>query len=262
MPTFIDQLGNRITLDSRPTRIISVVPSQSEFLWDIGLKEELVGITKFCIHPAEMFSRVERVGGTKKIDIEKIRALQPDLIIGNKEENEKSQIELLQQDFNVWMSDIYNFNDALDMMEKIGDILDRKEETKKITGQIQSALPGIKNIFNHEKVAYFIWKDPYMLAGSNTYIDHVLQYTGLNNVAASLSRYPEIDNEKLKALSPEYCFLSSEPYPFKEKHIQEIEALLRSTNAMIVDGELFSWYGSRLQQLPAYIKDLKQKIMA
>ncbi len=119
---FVDQLNNSIKLSNYPKRIVSLVPSQSELLWDLGLKDELVGITKFCIHPAEMFNSVTRVGGTKALDIEKIRSLHPDLIIGNKEENEKSQIELLSKEFNVWMSDINNLSEAIQAIELIGNL--------------------------------------------------------------------------------------------------------------------------------------------
>jgi ABC-type Fe3+-hydroxamate transport system substrate-binding protein len=260
MPTFIDQLGNTIRLDTPPRRIISIVPSQSELLWDLGLRDELVGITKFCIHPAEMFTTVTRVGGTKKLDIDKIRELKPDLIIGNKEENEKQQVEELQKEFNVWMSDIYNFKDALSMMKKIGEITGKKKAAEKIINKINKELPSIKNAFHRNKVAYFIWYKPYMLAADNTYIDYVLKYTGLKNAARSLSRYPVVNTDELNKLSPDYCFLSSEPFPFKEKHITEIEALVPGTKGIIVDGELFSWYGSRLAKLPAYIKELKKVI--
>ena len=146
---YTDQLGNTLQLKERPKRIVSLVPSQSEFLWDLGLGDELVGITKFCIHPDEMFRTVERVGGTKTLNIERIRELKPDLIIANKEENEQSQIELLQTEFNVWMSDIYNFEDAIRMMDSLGELLGKREKAIQIVNQLKSALPRIKNIFQN-----------------------------------------------------------------------------------------------------------------
>jgi ABC-type Fe3+-hydroxamate transport system substrate-binding protein len=245
MPTFTDQTGEQITLNEKPQRIISVVPSQSELLWDLGLRNELAGITKFCIHPNEMFTGITRVGGTKKLDIEKIRAIKPDLIIGNKEENQKEQIELLRGEFNVWMSDIYTFDDALEMMNGIGRITGKQEEAKKITAGIKNFLPEIAGMFNDESVLYFIWKEPWMLAAKKTFIDHVLTRIGFTNAAHKFTRYPELDENSLRNLNPDYCFLSSEPYPFKEKHFDEISSLLPKTKVMIVDGEMFSWYGSR-----------------
>ncbi len=260
MPTFIDQIGNSISLEKTPKRIISIVPSQSEFLWDLGLKEELIGITKFCIKPNEMFTSIERVGGTKNLNIEKIRELNPDLIIGNKEENEKGQIEILQKEFNVWMSDIYNFEDALEMMAAIGEMTNKKSTTTKIVDEIRNKLPAIKTIFNNQKVAYFIWNKPYMLAGNNTFIAHVLDYIGLNNCVGLRDRYPELSIEEIKKNNPEFCFLSSEPFPFKEEHVKEMQKILPKAKVIIVDGEMFSWYGSRLTKLPNYIKELKKEM--
>lgn len=261
MTTFIDQTGERLQLKETPKRIISIVPSQSEFLWDIGLRSELVGITKFCIHPNEMFINVERVGGTKTLNLDVIRTLKPDLIIGNKEENEKAQIDELRKEFNVWMSDIFTIDNALQMMMAIGEMAGKTSEARKLVSDIEIQLLSIKNIFQSQRVAYFIWNKPYMLAAENTYINYILNYVGLSNVASHLNRYPEVSIEQLKQLNPDWCLLSSEPFPFKQKHCREIEKNLSETKAMVVDGEMFSWYGSRLQKLPEYILDLKNKLL-
>jgi len=262
MATFIDQTGRSVNLIQKPKRIISIVPSQSEYLWDIGVREELIGITKFCVHPEVMFKSVQRVGGTKNLNIKKIRELQPDLIIGNKEENERSQIELLQKEFNVWMSDIYNFNDAFVMMSEIGKMTDRNKPSEKIIDLIKKSLHAINGFFNNQKVIYLIWKKPYMLVGNNTFIDFVLNHSGFNNCAKSLNRYPELSEDDLKNMKPDFCFLSSEPYPFKEKHIEEFQKLLPQAKIKIVDGEMFSWYGSRLTKLPEYLKELKKELLS
>lgn len=258
MSIYTDQLGNKIRLQEKPKRVVSIVPSQSEFLWDIGLREELKGITRFCIHPDEMFTSVERVGGTKKLDLQKIRQLRPDLIIGNKEENEQSQIEALQKEFPVWMSDIYTFQDAFSMMQELGRMLGKEKESGALVNSLKASLPGIRNIFAGQKVAYFIWNNPYMVAGKNTFIDHVLNYVGLKNALSHKERYPELDNLSLQKLAPDYCFLSSEPFPFKEKHVKELQNILPDSRIMIVDGEMFSWYGSRLLYLEKYIKELRR----
>jgi ABC-type Fe3+-hydroxamate transport system substrate-binding protein len=259
--SFTDQTGHTITLDVVPERIISIVPSQSELLWDLGLRNELKGVSKFCIHPDEMLRTVSRVGGTKKLDLEKIRALKPQIIIGNKEENEKNQIEALRKEFNVWMSDIYNFDDAIDMMHSLGNITDKREAAESIVANVKQAIDSVKNIFEKKKVAYFIWKDPYMLAAGNTFIDHVLTHTGLINVAGNMSRYPEIDLGEIKRIKPDYCFLSSEPYPFSEKHLSGMQRQAPETKFVLVDGEMFSWYGSRLILLPEYLKKLKTELV-
>lgn len=257
MPRFIDQMGNVVTLDGLPERIVSLVPSQSEFLWDLGLREELAGVTKFCVHPPGLSKTRERVGGTKKLDLEKIRRLKPDLVIGNKEENQKEQVEALQREFNVWMSDITTLRDSYAMMRSLGEILGRSERAEQIVKDLQERLDAIRNFYTGQTVAYFIWNQPYMLAGNDTFIDHILRHIGLTNVAAGLSRYPEVSADDLIRLNPETCFLSSEPFPFKESHAAELRKILPRTKVHIVDGEVFSWYGTRLFHLPAYVQGLK-----
>lgn len=252
---FTDQLNNKIELKSYPKRIVSLVPSQSELLWDLGLRDELVGITKFCIHPKQLFKTVNRIGGTKTINIEKIRALKPDLIIGNKEENEQSQIVELQKEFPVWMSDIYNLQDSLTMIQSVGALVNRVEEATKIKDNIQTSFLNLKTA--NKTVLYLIWKNPYMAAGKATFIGDMLHKMGLqNSLTDDNGRYPTLRSEDIKLLDPEFIFLSSEPYPFKEKHILEFQQLLPASKIIVVDGELFSWYGSRLLKSVSYFNEL------
>ena len=260
MLTFTDQTGNTIRLKKTPERIISLVPSQSEFLWELGLKKELTGITKFCIHPNEMYTTTQRVGGTKNLHIDKIRELQPDLIIGNKEENDRLQIELLQKEFNVWMSDIYDPKDALQMMKSIGEICGKEKEAEEIISEIEKSLETVRSYFQNEKVIYFIWRHPYMAAANNTFINSLLKHLGFINVAEQLERYPEISLDLLKELKPQFCFLSSEPYPFKEEHGKELMQLLPDVNVRMIDGEMMSWYGSRMKHLSKYIPEFKKEL--
>jgi ABC-type Fe3+-hydroxamate transport system substrate-binding protein len=236
-------------------------------LYDLGLRDEVVGITKFCLHPEEWFRTKTRVGGTKKYDLEKIKALAPDLIIGNKEENERLQIEALMKDYPVWMSDIYTLADARDMVLKLGELVDRQAEAGVLQLKIEKAFNGLKEFrlqhpFQNKRVAYFIWRKPYMVAGNHTFIDHQLMHCGFTNVFSEerFKRYPEITAEQLKEADPEVILLSSEPYPFKEKHVAEFQAICKNAKVITVDGELFSWYGSRLLHAPVYFKNLIQLI--
>ncbi|MGQ0828627.1 MAG: ABC transporter substrate-binding protein [Bacteroidota bacterium] len=259
MPFFTDQLNRKIELPSPPKRIISLVPSQTELLYDLGLRDEVVGITKFCVHPQQWFRTKTRVGGTKKYDLEKIKQLQPDLIIGNKEENERGQIEELMKDYNVWMSDIYTLKDALNMIACVGMLVGKNEEATNLKLQIESQFHQFKTPYpslSTPKAVYFIWRNPYMIAGNNTFINEMLNCCGFNNVFADHSRYPEITEKELKDANPQFIFLSSEPYPFKEKHIQEFQFICPDAKIITVDGEIFSWYGSRLLQAPAYFEKL------
>lgn len=257
MLSFTDQTGHTIYLKELPKRIISIVPSQSEFLWELGLRDELVGITKFCIHPEELFRSKERVGGTKNLNFEKIRALKPDLIIGNKEENERSQIEDLRQEFNVWMSDIYTLNDSLTMMAETGKLCGREKKAEELILLMRQSLDRIKNKFSAQRVAYFIWNKPYMVAAKNTFIDHILTHLGFQNAFSDLDRYPQLSDEELQKAKPELCFLSSEPFPFKEVHVEELQKLLPDSKIRVVDGEVFSWYGTRLLELEGYVEGLR-----
>jgi ABC-type Fe3+-hydroxamate transport system substrate-binding protein len=262
--TFTDQLGNEIIINYPPKRIVSIVPSQTELLFDLGLDEEVIGITKFCIHPIEKFASKTKIGGTKKLLIEKIRDLKPDLIIGNKEENTQSEIEELMQEFPVWMSDIHNLEEAMKTITEIGELVNREPEAAYLNHLIHAGFTDLqtlavtKNI--HQSVAYLIWKDPYMFAGQHTFIDDILRKIGLNNVIEQ-SRYPELTLLELVTLNPQLVFLSSEPYPFKEKHIKEIESALPNAKVKLVDGEMFSWYGSRLVKAVNYLFHLQDDLI-
>ena len=262
--TYIDQMQQEVTLTSPPKRIISLVPSQTELMYDLGLSEEVVGITKFCIHPEEWFRNKTRVGGTKQYHFDKIALLEPDLIIGNKEENEEEQIRELQKQYPVWMSDIHNLDEALEMIRQIGELTGTKEKADQIASQIAHEFASLEKEMSAMRslnVAYLIWKNPYMAAGHNTFVDSMLQRLRMNNVFSS-GRYPETTLDEMKELSPEVVLLSSEPYPFKEQHIQEIKAVLPKTIILLVDGEMFSWYGSRLLKSPTYFRAIIAQIQS
>ncbi|WP_316803635.1 helical backbone metal receptor [Pedobacter nototheniae] len=261
--SFTDQLGNEITINFPPKRIVSVVPSQTELLFDLGLDQEIIGLTKFCIHPIEKFAARTKVGGTKKLNIDLIKDLKPDLIIGNKEENTQSDIEELAASFPVWMSDIFTLDDAIKTISQIGELVNRVPEASYLNHLINAGFTDLKTLAlqNHidKKVAYLIWRKPYMAVGKNTFIDDVLVTNGMTNVV-SAKRYPQLSLEQLQALNPEIILLSSEPYPFGEKHIQEIQLALPQSKIKLVDGEMFSWYGSRLVKAVQYFFEFQKEL--
>jgi ABC-type Fe3+-hydroxamate transport system substrate-binding protein len=255
----IDQLGREIEFPFPPKRIVSTVPSQTELLFDLGLDEEIIGVTWFCIHPKDKVKRKAKIGGTKNLKIDKIKQLRPDLIIANKEENEKTQIEELAKEFPVWISDISDFNDSLEMIRKIGEITDKKGKAELLAKKIKTSFQDLPKA-PPLRALYLIWKDPYMSVGADTFIHFMLDKIGLKNICSGESRYPELSEEKIKEIKPELVLLSSEPYPFKEKHIEELKLLLPDAKIMLVDGEMFSWYGSRLLQAPEYLKKFIKEI--
>ena len=243
-----------------PKRIISVVPSQTELLFDLGLEHEVLGITKFCIHPKEICQTKTIIGGTKNLNIEKIISLQPDLIIANKEENVKEQIELLSEKFPVWLTDVNNYNDALLMIEDLGKITQTSEKANSISQSIQEQLSA--PIFNKKRKAiYLIWKSPFMTIGGDTFIDSMMHIAGFENTFHHLTRYPEIELKSIANSDCEFVLLSSEPYPFNQKHVDELKKALPHKNIIIVDGEMFSWYGSRRLKSATYFKDLFTSLM-
>ncbi len=239
-----------------PTRIVSLVPSQTELLADLGLSETVVGITKFCEHPAEWFRSKTRVGGTKTLHLDRIEALQPDLIIGNKEENDRSQVEALAERFPIWMSDVADLEDALDMVERVGFLCGRAQHARALAQRITHGFESLPS-FTPLRAAYLIWRKPYMVAGSGTFIDSMLQRAGLFNVFSDRPRYPEVSAEDLTQSEPDVVLLSSEPYPFSEKHLAAVRVLCPSARVLLADGMLFSWYGSRLLHTPGYLLGLR-----
>ncbi|WP_316844552.1 helical backbone metal receptor [Pedobacter psychrodurus] len=261
--SFTDQMGREITINFPPKRIISIVPSQTELLFDLGLDREIIGLTKFCIHPIEKFAERTKVGGTKKLNIDLIKDLKPDLIIGNKEENTQSDIEELSEYFPVWMSDIFTLDDAMKTIGEIGALVNREPEASYLNHLISAGFNDLKTLaLQHridKKIAYLIWRKPYMAAGKNTFIDDIMLTNGMTNMIKQ-ERYPTITLDELKTLNCELILLSSEPYPFGEKHIEEIQAVIPNAKIMLVDGEMFSWYGSRLVKAVQYFFEFQKEL--
>ncbi|MCS3800373.1 helical backbone metal receptor [Niastella sp. OAS944] len=258
MPVYTDQLGRWVTVPASPRSIVSLVPSITELLYTLQLDNEVTGITKFCVHPESWFRQKTRVGGTKNIKIEAIHALQPDLIIANKEENVKEQVEELAKHYPVWMTDVNGLEDALEMIEQIGRITNRLNNALHLLSQINTAFASLKPMATKQKAGYLIWRNPYMTIGNDTFIHDMLLRCGLTNSFANSTRYPTIDTWQLKQC--DLLLLSSEPFPFQQKHINELQPHLPNTKIVLVDGEMFSWYGSRLLNAPAYFNTLLQSI--
>lgn len=258
-----DQLLRTLTFNSVPKRIISLVPSQTELLVDLGLKDYIVGITKFCIHPNDLRKTKTIVGGTKQVNFQKIKDLKPDIIFCNKEENTKQMVSDLEKITLVHVSDISTIDETLELIDQYGKIFEISEKANSIIQNISFLASDFKNYINEKslrRVAYFIWKKPWMVAGNNTIINHLLQLNKLENVFGKVDRYPEVDIKDLETKNLDYIFLSSEPYPFKEKHIKEFNNILPKITIKIVNGEYFSWYGTRLIEAFNYFKDLREKI--
>jgi len=266
--TFVDQTGKQHNFIQTPKNIVSLVPSQTELLFDLGLEDSLVGITKFCVHPTHLKATKTIVGGTKNIKLEKIKALKPDIIICNKEENTLEIVEMLQEFCPVWVTDIQTVEDSLQTISDFGQIFNKRIEAQKWCDKISFALNEFEFFIKDKptkKVAYFIWANPYMVVGKNTFIDSLLKINKFENIYANhksnSGRYPEIEIEKIRIDGdPDLILLSSEPFPFKDQHAFEIGKFSHHAKTIFVDGEMFSWHGTRLLKALNYFKKLQEII--
>lgn len=254
MRRFTDQMGRDVALKLVPKRIVSLVPSQTELLYYLGVPP--IAQTVFCIHPSPEFKTAQKIGGTKKLHLDEIKDLKPDLIIGNKEENVREQIEELAQHFPVWMSDVNSLEDALKMIEDLGEVIGKSSQAAKLSHDIFVCFSRLLTGTKRKNFIYLIWRDPYFGVASNTFIHDILQRTGLTNALSEYDRYPELSTERIVQINPDIIFLSSEPYPFKEQHQKELQELLPNSRIEFVDGELCSWYGNRLLKTPNYLAKL------
>lgn len=261
MKIYKDQINVQHVFKSVPKRIVSLVPSQTELLVDLGLEDSIVGITKFCVHPVHLKKSKTIIGGTKNIKFDKIKALQPDIIIANKEENTKEIVTVLSEICPVWVTDIATLGDNNKMILDFGMLFDKESNANNLILKINSEADFLKLSLNNKpiwNVAYFIWANPYMVAGSNTFINQMLKLNNFENAYESIPRYPAIEIQEI-GNEVDLILLSSEPFSFKEIHALEIT---KYTNAkiMFVDGEMFSWHGSRILKAFTYFKELRDRI--
>ena len=242
-------------------RIISLVPSLTELLFDLGLEASIVGRTKFCIHPKDKVRHVAKIGGTKNVNIPTVQSLRPDLIIANKEENTKSDVEALKKICPVHITDISDYHTAINAINEIGELTNTIKRAKTIIDSIESEFEKISQLkIERKSVCYLIWNDPMMTVGNDTFIHDMLERCGLLNVFENETRYPIIDEKILLEKNPDYIFLSSEPFPFKQTHISRYKELCPNSKVILVDEEYYSWYGSRMISATAYFNKLVQEL--
>ncbi len=257
-----DHLNRKLQFSDPPERIISLVPSLTELICDLGLQEKLVGVTKFCVHPREIKDRTQVIGGTKKINLENSLDLKPDFVLANKEENIEHQVNSLsEQGINVYVSDICNHKDLKNLIHQLGEIFQIDAIANKVVNKLDAAISQLEScrLKNELRAAYLIWKNPYMAAGGDTYISFMLNKIGLKNALSEKSRYPSLEESELKNLETDILLLSSEPFPFKESHVEELTELT-GKKVILVDGEFFSWYGTRILHMSDYTEQLTSQL--
>lgn len=247
---------------SKNFKIISLVPSITELLVDLGLEKNIVGITKFCIHPNNLIKEKVVVGGTKNVHLEKIKALDPDFILCNKEENTKEIVENCSKITTTHVSDLFTIEDVIELIQYYATIFSCEERANFIIKELNAKVEDFKIFIENKptlKVIYFIWKNPWMVAANNTFINHLLELNKFENCFKYKNRYPEIKLKDLELKQVDAILLSSEPFPFKENNFSDFNNYTENTKVILVDGEYFSWYGSRLIKAFEYFKELRER---
>lgn len=255
--TVTDALGRPVTLDASPRRIVSLVPSQTELLAHFGLDEHVVGITRFCVRPDTWRSEKTIVGGTKRINIERVAELEPDFILANHEENTPEDVEALTNLAPVYVTDVPTVPDALAMIRTVGQMVDCANAAQDLADTIAARFESL-NLMPPIRAAYLIWRDPFMTVGHDTIIHDIMTRGGFANVFADQTRYPEVSLDALASANLDILLLPDEPFPFpqKESFSDDLRRALSDATVQFVDGQLFSWYGPRLLDTPGYLTDL------
>lgn len=234
-------------------RIVCLVPSITELLYDLGLDDQIYGLTKFCVHPPRAVNLKKIVGGTKNVSIPIVKSLLPTVVIASREENIKKQVADIAKFSKVILTDVTDIASTYKMIIQLGVEFDKLKLAKSIIEEIKTSLEKVKDKYDFS-ACYLIWKKPYMTVGADTYIHAMMSHVGIKNVFADQTRYPIID--KILEINADYIFLSSEPYPFKDKDLEELHKSNPNSKIMLVDGEIFSWYGTRMLKVEEYFEEI------
>jgi ABC-type Fe3+-hydroxamate transport system substrate-binding protein len=256
-PALVDASGVVLAPADPPRRIVSLIPSTTELLCDLGLADRLVGVTAYCVEPRHVVRAVPRIGGEKDPDLEKIRDLAPDLVIANVEENVRAHVDALRAwGLRVWVTYPRTVAESLRMIRELGAVTGQPGPAAALAGALEAALAGVRAAAPPApvRVFYAIWRNPYMTVSGDTYISDVLTTCGAVNVfAAADSRYPPVTLAEVAARRPEVILLPDEPFRFRRVHLRDFEPLadvpaVREGRIYLVDGKPFSWHGRRLGQ--------------
>ena len=225
---------------------------------DLGLASQLVGRTKFCVRAGEQPKSIPRIGGTKNIHVNQIRALQPDVIIASKEENSREQVESCKEFAEVLVTDVRTVKGAMEALESVADVVGQRDKGRQWRQRTEAAWGAPRTSFT--AAYYAIWNTPLMVAGPDTYIHSVMNWWGIHNAAYEMkdARYPEVNLDALDESACRRLLLSSEPFPFNDTHCRSFAQ--RSWHAQCVDGEAFSWYGSRMLHAVDYLAGIERML--
>lgn len=261
-----DASGALVAVPARPARIVSLVPSITELLFALGLEGRIAGVTIFCSEPRDQVARTPKVGREKDPDLSRVRALAPDLVIANMEENRKDVVEALRADgVTVWVTFPRTVAEGIELIRELGALTATEAAAAAMARPLAAALTAALARADRPRARVFcpIWRGPYMTVNRDTYVNDVLETCGGDNVfAASAARYPTVTLEEVRAARPDVILLPDEPFRFREAHRADFAPLadvpaVRSGRVHLVDGKLLSWYGPRiaeaLERLPALL---------
>ncbi|MDI3527997.1 MAG: hypothetical protein PWR03_2181 [Tenuifilum sp.] len=252
----IDDLGREVFFSFPPQRIVSLVPSITELLFDLGLDDKIVGVTSYCIHPKQAKSKVI-VGGTKNVDASLIRRLKPDLILAEKSENQKENVLDVAAECSVYTFDISGFDDAIKMIQTVGILTSTTEQANEISKKVTSQFRNLGTARTSKTVFYPVWKNPYITINASTFISSMLKFCGLKNIFDGYDKsYPVVDLSEVINHNPDIILLPSEPYEFSQDDMAELKSLFPNSKLFLVDGEMFAWYGSRMLKAVDYFSEL------
>jgi ABC-type Fe3+-hydroxamate transport system substrate-binding protein len=263
----VDAVGTRHAPARRDARIVSLVPSITELVCDLGLAAQLVGRTGFCVHPREVVRRIPKVGGTKDVDLDKLRALRPTHVILNIDENKKEHARSLAE----FVPELIVTHplapiDNLALYRLIGGIFGREDQAEALCGEFEAAYAALQTAaraFPLDRVLYLIWKNPWMTVSRDTYVSRMLALVKWETVPAEcIDRYSKIQLDSAVLDAADAVLLSSEPYSFREGHVAELRAdpLLAKKRIALIDGEMTAWYGSRAIEGLGYLRRFRETL--
>ena len=271
MPSVVDATDTELDLERPAREIVSLVPSFTELICSMRLGNRLVGVTKFCVEPAEVTNAIRKVGGTKNPDVERIIGLNPELVLANREENnEEDVVALRKAGLNVDVGDVRTADEAKAEIENVARLVGGI--TLKIGDGLEEALDEqrhVQRLRPRVRAAALIWRNPYMAASGDTYIGDLLRVCGAINVCeeSTRGRYPRLRLTELLELDPDVILLPSEPYRFRERHAEELLAqqglsAARHGHVYLCDGQNLTWWGVRTAAAIAEVSGLLDKARA
>jgi len=245
--TLVDGVGRAVTLDADPARLVSLVPSTTETLAALGLRERVVGRTRYCVRPRPWVDGVARVGGTKNPDLARVAALRPDLVVGNREENREEDLEALETLAPLWVAFPRDVDGALADLRAMARLVGAGEAGEALAARVEETRARARAAAGGGfRYAYLIWRRPYMTVNADTFVDAMLgEVGGTNAFGSRAERYPEVTRDELVEADPDVVLLSSEPFPFEARHAGELGPL--APRARLVDGQACSWHGARME---------------